>query len=59
MSEGIQHLSHLVEKSYFIPAIQCIYYITPMFFENLGYLTSNATWVYVHLNLRYSWAGCI
>jgi len=40
-TEGVQHFASLVEKFYFVPAVHCLFYITPLFFTTPSYLTAS------------------
>lgn len=47
-TEGVRYLSQMVEKSYFVPVVQCLFYVTPMFYCTPSYLTANSTWVFAN-----------
>jgi len=44
-TEGVQYFACLVEKSHFIPAVHCLYYITPLFHTSPSYLTASNQYV--------------
>jgi len=40
-TEGVQHFVSLVEKYYFVPAVHCLFYVTPLFYTTPSYLTAS------------------
>lgn len=44
-TDGIRYLAQMVEKSYFVPVVQCLFYIVPMFYQSPSYLTSSTVYV--------------